>query len=111
MGQETERKPATDWHTADIKAAIEKTGWSLRQLSLKHGLAPNTMKAALERPYPKAERIIAEVLGLKPEDIWPERYAKRALKASHRVTPDRRTLPKQNTKRANARNDEVHEGI
>ncbi len=31
------KKTAKDWHRADIIAALHKAGWSLRQLSLKHG--------------------------------------------------------------------------
>lgn len=64
-----------DWHPADIKAALAKKGWSLNQLGLEHDY---TTKSALARafqgPYPKAERIIAKTLGMKPEDIWPSRY-------------------------------------
>lgn len=66
-----------DTHRADIVAALRKKGWSLRALSLQSGLAAGTLKAALERPYPKAERIIASALGVAPETIWPQRYAKR----------------------------------
>lgn len=67
----------TDWHRADIVAALHKKGWSLRALSLHNNLAPSTVKEALNRPYPKAERIIAAAIGVAPEVIWPERYAKR----------------------------------
>lgn len=28
----------------------------------------------MERHYPRAERLIAEALEMKPEDIWPLRY-------------------------------------
>jgi len=66
-----------DLHRADIVAALRKRGWSLRALSLQSGLAAGTLKAALERPYPKAERIIATAIGVAPEAIWPLRYAKR----------------------------------
>ncbi|MEW9901075.1 helix-turn-helix domain-containing protein [Chitinivorax sp. PXF-14] len=66
-----------NWHRADVVAALKKKGWSLRRLSLQSGLAPTTLSTALERPWPKAERIIAAAIGLPPEHIWPERYAKR----------------------------------
>lgn len=72
------KKTATsNWHPADIVAALQKKGWSLRQLSLAMGLSEHTLKSVMSRPYPKAEKIIAEVLGEAPEAIWPERYAKR----------------------------------
>lgn len=71
------KKTAHDWHRADVVAALHKKGWSMRKLSLAHGLAAGTLKTALDVPYPKAERIIASAIELEPEDIWPERYAKR----------------------------------
>ena len=64
-----------DMHPADIKADLEKAGWTLRKLSLHAGYSnANTVNQALHRPYPKAEAIIAEALGKRPEEIWPSRY-------------------------------------
>lgn len=64
-----------DWHPSDIKAALEKLGWSLRQLGFEHGYTGNnSFSEAFRKPWPKVERIIAEALGLKPEVIWPSRY-------------------------------------
>lgn len=78
--QRTPKKPAQqhlqDWHKADIKAALEKAGWTLRKLSLHHGYADaSTLKQALMRRWPKAERLIAEAIGRDPAEIWPSRYA------------------------------------
>lgn len=64
----------TDWHKADIKAALEKKGWSLRRLSLFIGVNPAYVKRALHKPYPKYEKVIADTLGLPPWAIWPSRY-------------------------------------
>ena len=66
-----------DMHRADIVAALRKKGWSLRELSRQNGLSAGTLKAALDRPYRKAEGIIAAAIEMTPETIWPERYAKR----------------------------------
>ena len=63
-----------DWHRVDIVAALHKQGLSIRALSVRSGLKPDTLKNALSRAYPKAERIIADALGLTPEKIWPSRY-------------------------------------
>lgn len=72
---DTPKKPAlTDWHRADIKAALEKRGWSLRRLSAHHGYAAGSILMALHAPWPKAERIIARAIGVKPQQIWPSRY-------------------------------------
>lgn len=63
-----------DWHPADIVAAIHKTGWSMRQLSLHHGCSTGVVKTALRMQYPRAERIIADAIGVEPWEIWPSRY-------------------------------------
>ncbi|WP_420996204.1 helix-turn-helix domain-containing protein [Cupriavidus sp. 30B13] len=74
----TPKKPVLgsnkDWHRVDIKAALERAGYSLRQLSLQHGYAPGSLKATLDRPWPCAERIIAGAIGVHPAEIWPSRY-------------------------------------
>ncbi|HTD05884.1 helix-turn-helix domain-containing protein [Undibacterium sp.] len=66
-----------DMHRADVVAALHKKGWSLRELSRQSGLSDGTLKSALDRPYLKAEGIIAAALDMAPQDIWPQRYAKR----------------------------------
>lgn len=84
MNTSTDKKnaaqPAEDWHRADIVAALHKRGWSLRRLSQEAGLSAGALNNALDRPWPKAERIIAAAIGVTPETIWPERYAKRNFK-------------------------------
>lgn len=73
------KKPAhQDWHRADIVAALRKAGWSLRRLSKHHHYAsPTTLINALNRPWPKGERLIAEAIGTDPAEIWPSRYRER----------------------------------
>ncbi|MEY0233651.1 helix-turn-helix domain-containing protein [Providencia manganoxydans] len=63
-----------DWHPADIIAAIRKKGSTLSQISRSAGLSSSTLNNALARRWPKGERIIAEYLEMKPEEIWPSRY-------------------------------------
>lgn len=74
----SQKKPrkgsASDWHRADIVAALHKKGVTLAKLSREHGLSSRTLNNALERAYPKAEQIIAAVIGTEPEIIWPSRY-------------------------------------
>lgn len=71
----TPKKPAPqDWHVADIKASLEKAGWTLRGLSTHHGFSPNSIRMALRGPWPNAEKIIAAAIGVTPETIWPSRY-------------------------------------
>jgi len=64
----------TDWHRADIKAALEKKGLSLTSLAISRGLKPGTLSNVFRVNYPKAQGIIAEAIGVSPETIWPSRY-------------------------------------
>ncbi len=64
----------TDWHPADIIAALRKKGTSLAALSRASGLSSSTLANALTRPWPKGEYLIAEALGVHPSVIWPSRY-------------------------------------
>jgi len=66
--------PASDMHPADIKCALEKAGWSLRQLAIKNNLCPTSIAVTLKRRWPRVERIVADTIGLQPWDIWPSRY-------------------------------------
>lgn len=74
---ETQKKPAhQDWHRADVKAALDKAGWSMRQLGIQHGYSEKSSPfgEVFRKPWPKVERIIAEAIGEKPQTIWPSRY-------------------------------------
>lgn len=64
----------SDWHKADIIAALHKKGISLAALSRASGLQSSTLGNAMDRPWPKGEAIIANAIGVPPEVIWPERY-------------------------------------
>lgn len=70
------KKPAAkDWHPSDVKAALDKAGWSLRQLGFHHGYAgDSSLSEVFRRPWPKVEKIVAAAIGHKPEDVWPTRY-------------------------------------
>ncbi|MDG4560565.1 MAG: helix-turn-helix transcriptional regulator [Candidatus Competibacter sp.] len=70
-----------DWHPADVVAAVRKAGWTLRKLSIHHGYTPTALDNALHRRWPKAERLIAEAIGVPPEKIWPSRYAQKELRS------------------------------
>lgn len=63
-----------NWHPADVVAALRKAGWSLRRLSVHHGYYPGALDKALHRRWPKAQRLIANAIGIPQEAIWPTRY-------------------------------------
>ena len=64
----------SDWHPADVLAALKKRGKSLAGLSVANGYHPTAAGKALKRRWPALEVIIAEALGLSPAQIWPSRY-------------------------------------
>jgi Ner family transcriptional regulator len=69
------KKPARkDWHKAEIKAALEIAGWTCRGLSKAHGMNPAYFADTLSRPNPRAQAIMAAVIGKEPQAIWPSRY-------------------------------------
>lgn len=72
--QDEQAKPVTDWHKADIIAALHKQGLSLAALSRENGLSDSTLANALSRGWPKGEIIIAKAIGREPQEIWPTRY-------------------------------------
>ncbi|AWY02556.1 DNA-binding protein [Marinomonas primoryensis] len=67
-----------DWHKADIKGALEKRGTNFEKLAGENGLAGATLRNALRVKYPKAEKIIAQEIGVDPSVIWPSRYVQKS---------------------------------
>lgn len=67
-------RPAADWHKQDILAAVRKKKKSLYALSRESGLSSGTLANALIKTWPRGEEIIANVIGVPPEKIWPSRY-------------------------------------
>jgi Ner family transcriptional regulator len=64
----------TDWHPADIQAALKKRGLSLSGLSVANGYHATAAGKALKQAWPALEALIAEAIELRPEQIWPSRY-------------------------------------
>jgi Ner family transcriptional regulator len=65
---------SSDWHPADVLAALKKRGRTLAGLSVAHGYHPTAAGKALKAPWPALEAIIAREIGLQPREIWPSRY-------------------------------------
>jgi len=64
----------SDWHPADVLAALKKRGRTLAGVSVANGYHPTAAGKALKRHWPTMEAIIARELGLTPQAIWPSRY-------------------------------------
>ena len=61
-------------HRADIRAALQKKGLTLRQVSSEAGLSTSACGFALLYPSRKAEEAIAGALGKTPHELWPDRW-------------------------------------
>ena len=64
--------PIGDRH--DILAEIRRRYGSLRKFARLQDMDPSHFSVALERPYPKAEKIISDCLGIPLPQLWPDRY-------------------------------------
>lgn len=62
-----------------IKYQLELVGYTLSSLARELKVSRHAPKLALDRPYPRMERAIAEKINCKPEQIWPERYNENGL--------------------------------
>lgn len=62
------------WSSHRILAEVRSRGISLSRLGVQHGLKPQTLGSALQKPNSRAEEIIAGFLGVPAHHLWPERY-------------------------------------
>ena len=63
-----------DWTPSKLRFELEERGLTYRYLSLQAGLREDSLKSVARTPCKSYERIIANALGMKPEDIWPTRW-------------------------------------
>jgi Ner family transcriptional regulator len=73
-----------NWHPADVKAALEKSGFSLRSLAKNHGYSH--FQRVLSTHWWAAEQIVAQALKINAAEIWPTRYEKSRLNAQKRTS-------------------------
>lgn len=79
-------EPKKDWPPAQIVAAVRMKGTNLRQLSIKNSYCESAGRVALQKPWPKVERIIADCIGVAPHEIWPTRYDAQGLPISQKCS-------------------------
>lgn len=66
---------AEDWHPADIKAALEKAGYSFARIARENGYkGSRSTSNVLRLQWPRMEALVGELLDLHPMEIWPSRY-------------------------------------
>lgn len=101
---------SSDWHPADIIAALKKKGTTLANLSRQSGLSSSTLSNALARPWTKGEFIIAQALDVEPYEIWPSRYidsiTNEPIKRVLRLTTTKKKKKRKSTSKRRKTNKE-----
>jgi Ner family transcriptional regulator len=68
-------RPRPDWHPEDVKAALKKQGITFKGLSLEHGFHESMVRRVIhDGRSATVQAIIANLLRMKPQAIWPSRY-------------------------------------
>ncbi|MNF83588.1 DNA-binding transcriptional regulator Nlp [compost metagenome] len=74
--------PLKDWSSDRVVAAVRQKGLSMQELSKSFDLSETALTRALHSAsYVAHERRIAAFLGVQPDQIWPERWARRRERA------------------------------
>jgi Ner family transcriptional regulator len=63
-----------DWDKNKLLIALRQRDLTWAQLSRENGYPSAVLRTVTTKRWPKAERIVAEALGLTPQQIWPSRY-------------------------------------
>lgn len=63
-----------DWHPAKIKMELEIRGYTLVKISQEAGYHHSSGGRCLRVAWPSIEAVIAEAIGVRPDEIWPSRY-------------------------------------
>lgn len=79
-------------------------GTSVAALAAEHGTVRQAAYHVFTRPYPRMERLIADALGVTPQQLFPERYDADGLPNRPRGRPAKSPV-KHTTKPQNRRSE------
>lgn len=91
------KEPLARKHWIWIKSQLDLKGLSLAQIARAHGYHPSAVGLARDFRYPAIEKIIADILGLTPEYIFPSRYTADGKPVGRNYPRDRRKRRKEIT--------------
>lgn len=57
-----------------VLTMLKMQGTSMAALARSLGIQPGAARVVFARPYPRVEMAVAYRLGIKPQDLWPDRY-------------------------------------
>lgn len=89
-----------------IKYQLRARGTSLAKLARELDVSDTAVKNAKRTAYPRMERAIAKALGLKPIDLWPERWNPNGT--PHRIRTQRAETNRKTVQEHNAAYDLGH---
>lgn len=75
-------------HPAALRAVIQIRFGSVKALADRFRAKPNTVQAAISRPQPEGNHIIASALGYEVHQLWPKWFRKGGLRIRKTDTPD-----------------------
>lgn len=67
-----QRKPKMAW--PEILAKLHLGGMTLTELARRNGIPAGSCTRVKGQTHYKAQQAIADFIGEKPEDLWPDRY-------------------------------------
>lgn len=66
-------------HPERIKAELRMRDWTYRRIAARLGIDPSTVSHVVSaRRSERVQTFIAGLLRKRPEDLWPERYGRKA---------------------------------
>ncbi|MBC9246705.1 helix-turn-helix domain-containing protein [Paracoccus sp. 11-3] len=68
----TKRKPVMDWPA--VVAEMHRRGMTMTELAKRNDLPVGSCRRVKGQTHYKAQQLIADFIGQKPEDLWPDRY-------------------------------------
>jgi Ner family transcriptional regulator len=76
MSKSLIHSPTEDWTQIEVLSAVKARGSSFPKLAEANGYDNNRAlyHVFYRNNAPKAQKVIADFLGLSPKEIWPSRY-------------------------------------
>ena len=70
----SQRKPKMDW--PEIISRLHRQGMTLSELANRNVIPVGSITRVKSKTHYAGQQAIADFLGEKPEDLWPDRYPK-----------------------------------
>jgi Ner family transcriptional regulator len=81
------------WHRAEVICAVRLKGQTVAGIGRVCGLSRKSMSWALIKPHPRANRAIAEFLGVPLCELWPQWFDEGGTLISREATPRPKVQP------------------